>query len=199
MGQDGNGGHAHNDTGSFELNYKGKDFIIDPGSYVYTADPKQRNKFRSIFSHSIFAIRNQEFNRFIKGKLFTLQGAEPPKVRLKIKKSQIIFSISYFDKKLKRIFKISPKNVKISDKVNSPNRQKLIQNLILNDRIKTNIGKNQVILSKNRIKIYLKIHNPKLEPIEISKAYNQKINSYKITNIIPPTQKNKIIEIISRN
>ena len=45
-GQSGNGGHAHNDVLSYELNIDGKDLIVDPGSYCYTTSHKQRNLFR---------------------------------------------------------------------------------------------------------------------------------------------------------
>lgn len=51
-GQAGNGGHAHNDVLSFELNVDGEDIIVDPGTYCYTGDPEGRNLFRSISSHS---------------------------------------------------------------------------------------------------------------------------------------------------
>ncbi len=51
-GQAGNGGHAHNDVLSFELNIDGEDIIVDPGTCCYTGDPKGRNRFRSVSSHS---------------------------------------------------------------------------------------------------------------------------------------------------
>ncbi len=46
------GSHAHNDVFSFELNINGKDIIVDPGSYIYTSNPKLRNHFRSVKSHN---------------------------------------------------------------------------------------------------------------------------------------------------
>jgi hypothetical protein len=51
-GQMGNGGHAHNDVFSFELNIKGRDIIVDPGTFCYTGDKKMRNSFRSIQNHN---------------------------------------------------------------------------------------------------------------------------------------------------
>ena len=51
-GQAGNGGHAHNDVLSYVLNIGGEDILIDSGSYVYSANPKIRNQFRSIKSHN---------------------------------------------------------------------------------------------------------------------------------------------------
>ena len=63
-GQNGNGGHCHNDKLSFELMIDGKDVIVDPGTYVYTPLPEWRNKFRSTSFHNTVVIDNQEQNRF---------------------------------------------------------------------------------------------------------------------------------------
>lgn len=71
-GQDGNGGHAHNDTLSFELFAYGKSFIVDPGSYVYTADYKARNLFRSTAYHNTVVVDGQEINHFEENYLFSM-------------------------------------------------------------------------------------------------------------------------------
>ncbi len=74
-GQNGNGGHAHNDKLSIELSVDGLPFIVDPGSYVYTSDIKARNQFRSVASHSTPQCGKFEQNTFINGLLgaFTLK------------------------------------------------------------------------------------------------------------------------------
>ena len=51
VGQNGNGGHAHNDALSIELQIDGIDRITDPGSYLYTPLPEIRNAYRSIKAH----------------------------------------------------------------------------------------------------------------------------------------------------
>ena len=51
VGQDGNGGHAHNDQLALELCIDGVDLIADPGSYVYTPLPDVRNAYRSSLAH----------------------------------------------------------------------------------------------------------------------------------------------------
>jgi hypothetical protein len=52
VGQDGNGGHAHNDQLAIELNVDGRDWIADPGTYLYTPLPVRRNEYRSAKAHS---------------------------------------------------------------------------------------------------------------------------------------------------
>lgn len=51
IGQNGNGGHAHNDQLSIELEIDGRIIIIDPGTYIYTPIPSQRNTYRSVKAH----------------------------------------------------------------------------------------------------------------------------------------------------
>jgi hypothetical protein len=51
IGQYGVGGHAHNDQLSIELSVDGKDWIADPGSYLYTPLPERRNEYRSARAH----------------------------------------------------------------------------------------------------------------------------------------------------
>lgn len=63
-GQNGNGGHAHNDKLSFEWFLHGQNVIIDPGSYVYTSDPQWRNRFRSVNFHNTVTVDHKEQNRF---------------------------------------------------------------------------------------------------------------------------------------
>jgi hypothetical protein len=73
-GQNGNGGHAHNDKLSYELFVGGRDIIVDPGSYIYTALPGWRNKFRSTSFHNTIMIDDREQNRFKSGNLFSLEN-----------------------------------------------------------------------------------------------------------------------------
>lgn len=62
-GQDTNGGHCHNDIGSFELNFQKMDFIIDTGTYAYTSDLVKRNIFRGTQMHNTVMIDGEEQNR----------------------------------------------------------------------------------------------------------------------------------------
>lgn len=77
-GQNGNGGHAHNDTLSFELYAGDKTFIVDPGTYIYTADYKMRNLFRSTAYHNTIVVDKEEMNRFDKYELFAMKDDAMP-------------------------------------------------------------------------------------------------------------------------
>ena len=54
--------HRHNDVLSIEVSACGRAFIVDPGSYVYTADLNERQRFRSTAFHSTVQIDEAEQN-----------------------------------------------------------------------------------------------------------------------------------------
>lgn len=49
-------GHSHCDWLSFVLAMGGETFIVDPGSYVYSSDPSERNRFRSTAMHNTIVV-----------------------------------------------------------------------------------------------------------------------------------------------
>jgi hypothetical protein len=72
VGLGGVGAHAHNDQLSFELARGGQPLLVDPGSYLYTADARARNAFRSTAAHCTLAIGGAEQNRLRSDYLFAL-------------------------------------------------------------------------------------------------------------------------------
>ncbi len=74
IGQDGKGGHAHNDSLSLELFASGQTWIQDPGTYVYTADYQARNLFRSTAFHNTFSMPGYEQNGYHSVTLFSLKN-----------------------------------------------------------------------------------------------------------------------------
>ena len=52
VGQNGLGGHGHNDLFSFGLWLGNKSIVIDPGTYMYTGDLQKRTWFRSTAAHN---------------------------------------------------------------------------------------------------------------------------------------------------
>lgn len=59
-GQNGNGGHAHNDQLSFTMSVDGCPLFIDPGSFVYSPFPEERNRFRSTAMHNTLQLGQRE-------------------------------------------------------------------------------------------------------------------------------------------
>jgi hypothetical protein len=76
----GSGTHTHSDLLSFELFTHGKSFLIDPGSYVYTADAEQRMLFRSTKMHNTVTIDNESQNTIQKEILWDFKRDSLPKV-----------------------------------------------------------------------------------------------------------------------
>ncbi len=71
IGQNGNGGHAHNDQLSLELTIDDKNWIRDPGTYVYTPLSARRNEYRSVTAHYAPQLSGSEPGD-LKGGLFCL-------------------------------------------------------------------------------------------------------------------------------
>ena len=71
-GRHGCGGHGHNDQLSFELVANGDMLVVDPGTYLYTADPAERNRFRSTAFHSTLRVGGAEQNELREDDLFLM-------------------------------------------------------------------------------------------------------------------------------
>ena len=81
-GQNGNGGHCHNDKLLIELNIAGADFFVDGGSYIYTAYPDLRNYFRSTAAHTTLGVFEKEQNNWSAGNkgIFSMTDSAHEKV-----------------------------------------------------------------------------------------------------------------------
>ncbi|MBI5163730.1 MAG: alginate lyase family protein [Magnetospirillum sp.] len=53
IGQNGRGGHAHNDQLAVEIEIDGTPWVRDPGTWTYTADLAARNLYRSAAAHFV--------------------------------------------------------------------------------------------------------------------------------------------------
>jgi uncharacterized heparinase superfamily protein len=65
---------------SFELYFDGEDFIVDPGSYVYTSHPQERNLFRSTAYHNTVRVDEKEQNRIPADDLFRMDSDSHPRL-----------------------------------------------------------------------------------------------------------------------
>ena len=68
VGQNGNGGHAHNDQMSFACSLGNQPLVVDPGTYLYTPIPQERNRFRSTEMHNTLSISELEQNQWLPGR-----------------------------------------------------------------------------------------------------------------------------------
>ena len=76
----GRGSHAHNDVLSIEVSANERAFIIDPGTYVYSADLAKRHEFRSTAYHSTVQIDGLEQNTIRIETPFVIGNEAKPRV-----------------------------------------------------------------------------------------------------------------------
>jgi hypothetical protein len=76
----GRGSHGHNDALSVEISACGTAFIVDPGSYVYSADLRERHLFRSTACHSTVQIDEAEQNSIDEETPFVIGDEAHPRV-----------------------------------------------------------------------------------------------------------------------
>jgi len=76
----GRGSHGHNDALSIEVAAGGRAFIVDPGTYVYSADLAKRHEFRSTAYHSTVKIDGREQNTIDVQTPFVIGNEARPRV-----------------------------------------------------------------------------------------------------------------------
>lgn len=79
-GVKGRGSHGHNDVLSIEVSACGTAFIVDPGTYLYTADLHERHLFRSTAYHSTVEIDTVEQNTIDERAPFLVGNEAQPRV-----------------------------------------------------------------------------------------------------------------------
>jgi len=134
IGQNGNGGHSHNDKLSFELNIGGKDIYIDPGTYLYTPLPEKRNKFRSVKAHNIPIIDGEEQCSFTG--YFSMKNEIQCEV-LNCSSNNLALYLIYRDTKILREFIINADKLIIIDKCN----KEFYQNINICEVVSNGYGK----------------------------------------------------------
>jgi hypothetical protein len=115
-GQQGRGGHGHNDKNSFELNINGMDIFVDGGCPTYTSSPRQRNKFRATEYHTTIHVLGREQNEWKDGSkgLFSLCERADPKLSIAAD-GRIVGSHTGYGEKHSRSFTLSETDLLIED------------------------------------------------------------------------------------
>jgi hypothetical protein len=80
VGINGRGSHGHNDALSVEVSAGGRPLIVDPGTYVYSADLAKRHEFRSTAYHSTVQIDSAEQNTINLHTPFVIGNEARPRV-----------------------------------------------------------------------------------------------------------------------
>jgi len=154
LGLNGLGGHNHNDNLSFELNIDGLDIFVDPGTYVYTPKPNERNKFRSTEMHNTVYL-GVEQNDLTQG-IFILKSLSKPKyLKYSLKKMELKGELVYNQGFVyKRIVKIEKTQITISDRLSNFSGNAIF-NLVLSPDLKIKKDKslkvNEVIFSNKTL------------------------------------------------
>ncbi|NVO02102.1 MAG: alginate lyase family protein [Bacteroidetes bacterium] len=74
------GTHTHSDLLSFELFLDGRTFLVDPGSYLYTSNSKERRRFRSTQMHNTVVIDGESQNVIKEDVLWDFERNAIPKI-----------------------------------------------------------------------------------------------------------------------
>lgn len=166
----GQGCHSHNDQLSFELNVDGEDFIVDPGLYVYTADYKMRNLFRSTEMHNTLYVMGYEQNNYEKYDLFNMEEQTFAEC---VEFDENIFVGRHFGYRSKcgvihqRTISISDNYMRVIDEVIDESNSKvnkenvLMSNFILDGEVVVSMRDDGVELVKKNVRIILATSNEK--------------------------------------
>src|SRR5215470_448519 len=82
-------GHAHSDALSIEFASGGVTWLVDPGTYVYAADPKTRDEFRSTAAHNTVVVDGQP--QSISAGPFSWRTAAKCRLREFVERDEAIF------------------------------------------------------------------------------------------------------------
>jgi hypothetical protein len=116
VGQNGNGGHAHNDQLSFELAVDGISVLVDPGTYVYTPLPAERNRFRSTSMHNTLSYHSWEQNSWepTRRGLFALRDICTTRV-LMVEPAVFVAEVERGAIRHRRTFRLTTRRIDVTD------------------------------------------------------------------------------------
>ena len=119
LGQNGHGGHTHNDKLDYELWMDGLDIARDPGTYLYTPLPGRRNEIRSVKAHNVPIVEDLEQNSWGKGAIGLFEMfAECRCEVVDFGENFISLAAEYKGVKIIRIFEIKEGGLEIIDMAN---------------------------------------------------------------------------------
>ena len=180
IGQNGFGGHAHNDQLSFEFAAHGSPFIVDTGTYVYTPLPEARNRFRSTAMHNTLSLEGREQAAWRDGIEGLFSFTEDPQAHiLRADERGIVGEHTGFGKPHRRTLTWRKNGLDGIDECEVAGRKTLRFHLDPDVRIVSGLETNAVVIEKNGIEIELVNDSTKWqkESRDISQAYGERCES----------------------
>ena len=189
------GTHTHSDLLSFELIIGGVPFFIDPGTYVYSADPKVRMHYRSTGMHNTVMIDGIDQNELSENVLWDFKTRAVPKlIEWNVSDTKVIFAGEHdgymrlhspLRHKRQIVYDILSRRFEVTDSFDSNSEHTAEINFILHENVMVNqIGESLLFLN-NGEKIELHLSNNcqslKVEEVFISRKYGNRIPSKKLT------------------
>lgn len=187
------GTHTHIDMLSIELSTERSDFIVDPGSYTYTADKVKRDLYRSAESHNVAIVERNNGFRFDAHDYFSIMGdlTNPcPILYIKQENSERVTSSLHLKSKglqYTRAITLHPTSVSIEDSITRIGATPIVWNFHLQYGVDAEISNsNQVIFkSTNGELLTLSIETDmdislSLEKCYISLSYGVEVPSLKL-------------------
>lgn len=183
------GTHTHSDLLSFVYSYNGVNFLVDPGTYVYSSSPKERMKFRSTKMHNTITIDDFDQNNLVEKDLWSIERNAVPQERLwLVNAEESIFEGSHTGyTRLKdpvlhtRRFELNENNLlKVIDKLKCKGKHEVKCHFHFDEGVKISISNKTLFCEKGSQKITIDFnykfdYNISLEKEYISKAYNSKV------------------------
>lgn len=117
IGQNGSGGHCHNDQLQVTITLDGVPLVQDSGSYLYTPDVAMRNRFRSTAMHFTPQRQGEEQNLWRSGQrgLFSLRKERTHAQVLYMGRDGIIMRHDGFSVPVWRVVEVTDKGVAVHD------------------------------------------------------------------------------------
>lgn len=171
------GTHTHPDALSFDLSFDGQDFIVDPGTYVYTSDPILRNRLRASENHSTVVIDSLNQTKFDENNVFVQTNyASDHTLTTGSERNTIIGSYKFDDDNVSyhhtRIFELEPTRIIIKDIIECAGDHKVMLNFSVAPDIKPYSDAKVAILESQSAQMSLSVtENSKPLTAEIIDAH----------------------------
>lgn len=184
VGQNGKGGHDHNDNLSYCLYFNQIPFVVDIGTYCYTSNFEKRNYYRSSLQHNVMTINQVEQNMFsdnTNNDMFWLDTADTNPIIVKNETDKIEANIEYCSKEYRREILLGSNVITVNDKYQSELEKEIRIHLHPDVNIE-NVEKDvyKLWINENTILLDTKANHSRIEKYMYSPEYGIEIESKRI-------------------